>query len=68
MREASGWSVEEPTPTRNTATRTAGSDEAKAKSTMPSVVLHIPAGRLRTKGRLSNASPTTGWKTDEAIW
>lgn len=55
MREASGWSVAEPMPTMATATSTAPIDCAKAKSTMPAAVLHMPAGRLRTNGRRSKA-------------
>ncbi len=35
---------------------------------MPSVENTIPIGRLHTKGRRSNARPTSGWNTDEAIW
>ena len=54
MREASGCSVAEPMPTMATATNTAPSDPAKANSTMPVAVQHMPAGRLRTNGRRSN--------------
>ena len=36
------------------------SDDDQANRMMPSVVEHIPMGRLPTKGRLSNANPTAG--------
>ena len=67
MREASGCMVEDPTPTRKTATSTAGSDMAKANKAIPKDVKTMPRGRLPTKGRRSNARPTTGWNTEAAI-
>ncbi len=67
MRDASGWRVEEPMPTRNTEINTAVSEDENANRIIPSVVEIMPMGRLATIGRRSNASPTTGWKTDAAI-
>ena len=48
MREASGWRVDEPMPTRNTAINTAVNDMEYAKRMIPAAVKTIPSGRLPT--------------------
>jgi len=60
IREASGCSIEEPTPIRKTDTSTQCRFDANARLSNPTSVKHIPAGSDQTKGRLSKKSPANG--------
>jgi hypothetical protein len=60
MRDASGWSTDEPMPTKATAMSTIKKLPACDSMTSPAVEKHMPKGRHHDSGCLSNTRPTTG--------